>query len=795
MDRKSNTLRLVYLFRAMLGLLPLLWVSVTHGQNTSITSSGLNTQVSHTTGQANYEITGGTRPGNGTNLFHSFGDFSVGANHIANFRNDSGLATSNILSRVTGGNPSTIFGTIQTSGFGNANLFLMNPAGIVFGPTASLNVGGSVTFTTADYIKLADGMRFKAMPNVVADGLLSTAPVAAFGFVGSDPGAITVQGSQLTVAEGKGLSLVGGDIRIIEGALTAPSGQIALASVVGRGEASISPEGIAIAGRASRGHIEIKGGSQPDDVARLDTSGERGGAVVIRGGQLSLMRAEITTGAKGANQTGGDIVIDATHLTTLKDVNLRTGLNPSDQIAGGGGAVSLTAPSVQGSNLTIDASAAGPGGDVSIRASGDITLQNSNISSGSFLGEGDSGNITVQAAKLTLTESGIGSLSDGLHARIGNIIIDVGRLTMQGGSIVAYGIEPPVHGGDISVSAREAILIDRGFIETGNWGVTKGGSIRLSTHHLALNHLARITTGSLEAPAGDISVNVRTLNMVNGGRISSRISGFGEDASSGNINIVASHSISIAGGEAPSGVSTGNFGGRAGSIHLVAPTMRLADGAFVTSGARSTDNASILLDVSCLDILRGSRINSLGREGGIPIEINATKSIRLDNSTVMTATEDGNAAAGNVHLHAGKYILIENSSLLSADNTNPYAAGDAGHVVIQAGKSVVIRDSTVSARAAQGNGGTIVVDARNVLLKNSQFTTSVIGGPETVGGRIVMGAKHLTLRNSQVLSTATEGRGGTINIRSHVLHRDAGTVLDASSQSGTDGTVTIKTRH
>lgn len=144
------------------------------------------------------------------------------------------------------------------------------------------------------------------------------------------------------------------------------------------------------------------------------------------------MRAEITTGAKGANQTGGDIVIDATHLTTLKDVNLRTGLNPSDQIAGGGGAVSLTAPSVQGSNLTIDASAAGPGGDVSIRASGDITLQNSNISSGSFLGEGDSGNITVQAAKLTLTESGIGSLSDGLHARIGNIIIDVGRLTMQG---------------------------------------------------------------------------------------------------------------------------------------------------------------------------------------------------------------------------------------------------------------------------------------------------------------------------------------------------------------------------
>ena len=190
-------------------LIPLCRPDLTHAQATSpITSSGLNTTV--TTSGNVHAITGGTRPGSGPNLFHSFGEFGVPTNHVANFLNDSGLTTSNILGRVTGGNSSNIFGTIQTTGFGSANLLLMNPAGIVFGPNASLNVGGSVSFTTADYLRLADGARFNAIPGS-QDASISSAPVAAFGFLGSNPGAITVQGSQLAVSEGQGISLVGGN--------------------------------------------------------------------------------------------------------------------------------------------------------------------------------------------------------------------------------------------------------------------------------------------------------------------------------------------------------------------------------------------------------------------------------------------------------------------------------------------------------------------------------------------------------------------------------------------------------
>src|SRR5215467_8223667 len=164
-----------------------------------ITPSGLNTQVNLSTtpppGKVQYDITGGTRPGSGVNLFHSFGNFNVPTNNIANFLNagsidpvnpnvilPSGLATSNILGRINGGNPSSIFGLIQTNGpggFPNANLFLMNPNGFLFGPNATINVGGMVSFTSADYLRLADGAVFNAIPNPNADALMTAAPVAA----------------------------------------------------------------------------------------------------------------------------------------------------------------------------------------------------------------------------------------------------------------------------------------------------------------------------------------------------------------------------------------------------------------------------------------------------------------------------------------------------------------------------------------------------------------------------------------------------------------------------------------
>src|SRR5215472_12040778 len=312
----------------VLSLLLAIPCSVTLAQP-PITPSGLNTQVNLAPtpppGKIQYDITGGTRPGGGVNLFHSFGNFNVPNNNIANFLNDSGLATSNILGRVTGGNISNIFGTIQTTGFGNANLFMMNPAGFLFGPNATISVGGMVAFTSADYLRLGDGKLFNAAPNPNADALLSAAPVAAFGFLGSNPGAITVQGSQFTLAQGTGISLVGGNITIQSGALyngtvqpartSAPNGQINLATAASPGEfllpgllaggfqgpnvnfATLAGPNVNNASFTSFGSVHLAPGST------LDTSHTANSKVSIIGGQfvVDIQNASLSTAGNTAS--------------------------------------------------------------------------------------------------------------------------------------------------------------------------------------------------------------------------------------------------------------------------------------------------------------------------------------------------------------------------------------------------------------------------------------------------------------------------------------------------------------
>src|SRR5262249_4261465 len=125
-----------------------------------------------------------------------------------------------------------------TTNFGNANLFLINPAGWLFGPTASLDVGGSFHLSTADYLKFTDNATFHADLN--KRSVLSPAPVSAFGFLSEYPAGILIQGSTLQIPEQKTLSLVSGDIEISgrssSGIIRALGGTINVASVGAPGE-------------------------------------------------------------------------------------------------------------------------------------------------------------------------------------------------------------------------------------------------------------------------------------------------------------------------------------------------------------------------------------------------------------------------------------------------------------------------------------------------------------------------------------------------------------------------------
>ena len=497
---------------------------------TPITSSGLNTTVSAPitlpSGQTQFDITGGTRPGGGPNLFHSFGEFNVPNNNIANFLNNSGLATSNILGRVTGGNISNIFGAIQTTGFGNANLFLMNPAGFLFGPNATVNVGGMMTFTSADYLRLADNARFNAISHTGPDLLLSAAPVAAFGFLGSNPGAITVQGSQLSVADGTGISLVGGNITVQAGTLTAPSGQINLVSVgkpsyhkVG-GEVVVSGSGqgsgFLPTGFNSLGAINLAQGSTVDASA-IAGSGRSAGHIVIRGGEFVMDNSSIKA---------------AIPLSSTRGVGV-------------GGTIEVTAEQVALSNhSTVDTSTVGtfdttgitsPGGTIDLRAGAGIDLVDAIIDAHSILGP-NGGTISMAAPVISIRGSWLGVGGDsgpggtisitGSHAvsltngtvldafslfNGGTIHIDGGvRFTSQQSLISAQTVF--AKGGTIDVKATKVELTDTQVTTAGSHVLGSGGTISLDANTVTLKN-SQIDSTAFAAPGGTITITSHALHQ------------------------------------------------------------------------------------------------------------------------------------------------------------------------------------------------------------------------------------------------------------------------------------------
>ncbi|MEA5468828.1 CHAT domain-containing protein [Spirulina sp. 06S082] len=180
-----------------------------------------------------YRIQGGTRSQD--NLFHSFQDFGLNSNEIADFLSSPDIQ--NILGRVTGGDPSVINGLIQLTG-GNSNLYLMNPAGIVFGGNASLNVPGSFVATTSDRIGFAGGW-FNATGENNYQDLIGTPD--RFAFLSDNPSAVINQ-ANLAVKTGNDVTFIGGTV-INTGTISAPGGDITLAAVPGTNLVRISQAG------------------------------------------------------------------------------------------------------------------------------------------------------------------------------------------------------------------------------------------------------------------------------------------------------------------------------------------------------------------------------------------------------------------------------------------------------------------------------------------------------------------------------------------------------------------------
>jgi filamentous hemagglutinin family protein len=295
-------------------------------------------------------INGGSRAG--SNLFHSFQEFSLPTGSEAFFNN--AVDVQNIFSRVTGGNISNIDGLIRVNG--TANLFLLNPNGIVFGPNARLNIGGSFLGSTANSINFADGTQFSAA-NPTAASLLTVSVPVGLG-MGSNPGAIRVQGTgyklaiqptpttafppftretnpaALTVQPGRTLALVGGEISLDNGQLVADQARIELGSV-GAGQVSI-------ASIASGFVLGYEGVSNFQDIrlaqrSLVDASGAGGGGIHLVGRRVALTDGAIVLIQNSASSApAGDITVNAKEsvefIGTTTDGAFRSSLNAEAHI-------------------------------------------------------------------------------------------------------------------------------------------------------------------------------------------------------------------------------------------------------------------------------------------------------------------------------------------------------------------------------------------------------------------------------------------------------------------------------
>jgi filamentous hemagglutinin family protein len=387
-----------------LGCPALLWMPRAIAQSVIPAQDGTRTQINHQ-GQR-IDISGGRRSGDGANLFHSFERFGLSREEVANFQSSPELQ--NILVRVVGGNASVIDGVLQISG-GRSNLFLMNPAGILFGQNARLDLPAAFTATTASGIGLEGGW-FNAIGENNYAALVGQPTSFAFslGAPGAGLGGAIANLGNLNVAPGQSLNLLGSTV-INRGQLNAPDGQVIITAVPGSSRVRLSQAGSPLS-------IEITTNSTPNAIPFTP---------------LSL--PELLTGS-GVNP--------AMELAVTPNGSARiSGMVNARNIAVVGDRINLEA-------ATLNASSPNAGGTILI--------------GGDLRGHG-----AIPHAITTTVSADTTIHADALeNGSGGQVIIWSAQATDFSGRISARGGVNSGNGGFVEVSGREYLAF-RGFVDTG----------------------------------------------------------------------------------------------------------------------------------------------------------------------------------------------------------------------------------------------------------------------------------------------------------------------------------------
>ncbi|MFP5270951.1 two-partner secretion domain-containing protein [Coleofasciculus sp.] len=601
------------------------------------------------------------------NLFHSFGQFNVGEGRGVYFSNPTGIER--ILTRVTGANASNILGTLGV--LGNADLFLINPNGIIFGAGSQLDLRGSFIGSTANSIQFGDGLEFSTTNPQTLPLLTINVPLGLQ--YGANPGRIQVQGlgNQVIIdpqtfvfigVDGKGLevqanqtlALVGGEIALSGGNLTAQGGSLELGSVQ-EGLVTLTPTNPGWA-------LNYQGVANFQDIllsqgAAINTSGPTPGRIQVQGRRVTLTDGSGLVATNLGIGNGENVTITASELIELSGTNPLNGL-PSflfsgTTTAGKGGGVTLTTERLRlrdGAQVSSGTAGSGSAGILSVNASQSVELIGVSIpdlfssglfSSSSFAATGDAGNLTINTEQFIIRDGATVNSETSGAGRGGNLTINASR------SVELTGTNPNGFPTSLSTATR---------------GSGNAGNLTINTGRLIIRDGAQAASATIsQGSGGNLSVNAEesveiigtSANSVSG-LFASAIVG---DGAGGDLRITTPRLIVRDGAL----LSVSNFQSRnlappgtgpAGNLEIEAATIRLENQGVITADAAGGDKGNVTLDSQDIQMRRRSAIttNATGLSAGGNITLNTDTLVALDNSDITANAT--NSQGGRVIVNA-----------------------------------------------------------------------------------------------------------------------------------------------
>jgi filamentous hemagglutinin family protein len=759
------------------------------------------------------------------NLFHSFQDFNVGEGRGVYFANPDGIT--NIFSRVTGGNSSNIFGRLGV--LGDANLFLLNPNGIVFGKNAQLDIQGSFLGTTANSLVFPNGIEFSAT-NPQAPPLLAINVPIGLQF-GSQPGSITGQAvNELSVGSGSTLALIGGEITLDGSFLFTQNGQLKLGAVSGDTTVGLnvnnSSLGFNFAENVGRAPINLTNDSF---IAAIGNSaielfggkiglnggilfGNNGGSIGVNANQLSLdNNSGIQSGTSGAAK-GGDIQIQASDAVTLANSSRILSASSTSATGAGGdvrinaGKITITGDAIPENSGIISTSTRGKGngGNLTLNATESVNINGSFVSVVSG-GVGNAGNLTVQATDaINITNQASLGLLSSSSGSTGNLRIETGTLRVQN-NFPTGGVTALTSGdgnvGSISIQARNAVEVTQSNIYTAI--VTPRGS-------------------TTQATAGDITIETQRLNLKDRGEIRTDTS---SNANAANIFLKASEYVEISGFSSYVSSSTFSGSGNGGNVTIETPRVTVTQGGHIdTTSTQSSGNAGNInirakdveldgfvlvpkeeflggLDEAGVEEVLSDPLTQdfLSRFGGIFYRSNLSSDVLRSNADVR---------GGTITIDAERLRLSNGGNISTSVLTG--GKGQGGNLVVRATDSInitgvggeLLNSSAPSGLFAElqtggiGSGGSIDVTTGRLNLSNQgEISASTFG--QGNAGNIGINASQIDLRGSSSVRTQVDseakGNAGNISIKTQLLNVQEESQISSGTQgNGNAGNLTVK---